>query len=233
MPFLKCDAFVDVEDDYQELEPVRGFIEIEVMDRGGQVIQRGRHEMHSFVNNFLKVLEGEMRAGGGATVSLSVTAIDGTSKTILTEWGGTYAVYGGGTTMALKAPDDDSSYGIVVGSGTTPVNLNSYALASPISHGTGAGQLDYDAVTLEDLGLDTSVSPPVYRLRISRGFKNLSGGDVNINEVGLIARNYWKHRDALQNDVKFLIARDVLPSTYTVPNGGSAVVAVIVEVVMG
>jgi hypothetical protein len=222
-----------------DFEPVRGWIEVEVRDPEGRVVQRGRHEMRSFVNNFLKVLEGCGKASGGAGLTFSgviasatVVGTDGASKTVLVDYY-TDDYYGGGTAIASNAPDNDSSYGIVVGSGTTPVNLNNYALASPISHGTSAGQLDYDTISIEDLGLDTSVSPPVYRFRLIRGFKNLSGVSVNVNEVGLVARSYWKDRGGVDNDVKYLIARDVLPSTYTIPNGGSATVTVTVEVVLG
>jgi hypothetical protein len=216
-----------------EVEPLRGFIEIEVRDREGRVVQRGRHEMHSFVNNLLRALEGFMKSPGGSNTGTTVIGTDGTSKTLYTEDGYSSGQHGGGTPMAAKAPDDDSSYGIVVGSGATPVNLNNYALASPIPHGTSAGQLDYDPVTVEDLGLDTGVSPPVYRLRLIRVFKNLSGGAVNINEVGLMLRSRWY--DSLNNiqDLKYLVARDVLPTTYTVPAGGSASVAITVEVVLG
>jgi hypothetical protein len=224
----------------ENFEPFKGYIEIEVRDLEGKVIQRGKHKMHSFLNNLMKVLEGFVRASGGTALgsygtiaSMSVTGTDGASKTIAIEWYGIDRC--GGTAIALKAPDNDSSYGIVVGSGTTAVNLNSNALASPIAHGTGAGQLDYDTMSIEDLGLDTLVLPPVYRMRLLRGFRNLSGDNVFINEVGIIARNYWKQYFApgAVYDVKFLIAKDVLPTSYVVPNGGSATVAVVVEVVMG
>jgi hypothetical protein len=85
----------------------------------------------------------------------------------------------------------------------------------------------------EDLGLDTGVTPPVYRFRFTRTFSNLSGAAININEVCIIARSQWRDGVGVTNDVKYMIARDVLPSTYTVPNGGSATVAVTVEVVVG
>jgi len=244
LSFPKCEAFVDVgqkEDDYsQELEPVRGFIEIEIRDKSGIVIRKGKHKMHSFVNNLLRILEGWARAVGGAAVtdiglkcSTTVVNVAGSSVTAYIEWYAGSSNYGGGNSMGLLAGDNVDSYGIVVGSGTSPVTLDNYALASKISHGTSAGQLDYDAMAAEELGLDTSVSPPVYRCRFLRGFKNLSGGDIVINEVALIARCYWKDYGAVRNDVTFMIARDVLPSTYTVPAGGSATVAVVVEVVLG
>ena len=228
-----------------DFELVRGWIEVEVRDPEGRTVQKGRHEMRSFVNNFLRVFEGLFKSvglplGSYGTTNATVVKQDGSSATIYTEYynsrtstGGTS---GGGTPMGALAADNVDTYGIVVGSGTSPVNLNTYALSSKIAHGTGSGQLDYDAVTVEALGLDTSVSPPVYRIRILRSFKNLSGGSISIAEVGLIARSYWAYyytTEGVDNDVVYLIARDVLPTTYVVPNGGSATVAIVVEVTLG
>jgi hypothetical protein len=224
-----------------DFELVRGWIEVEVRDPEGRVVQKGKHEMRSFLNNILRILEGFFRATGGValgtfgvSVSTSVVKQDGSSATALVEhYVAASGFVGGGTPMGTMAGDNVDTHGIVVGSGTTPVNLNICALSAKISHGTGSGQLDYDAVTVEALGLDTSVSPPVFRFRIVRGFKNISGGPVSINEVGLLARSLWGYGTTIVNDVIYLIARDVLPTTYTVPNGGSATVAITVEVVLG
>ena len=201
---------------------LRGTLEIMVKDRDGRVVKYGRHEMKSFLNNFLKFLEAFMRSNG--TGSVTITDTGGTSRTVYgTHYGGTYHSQMGGA-----APDNDDSYGIIVGSGTTTVNLNQYALASKIAHGTGSGQLDYNPTSLDDFGVDTSVSPPVYRFRLVRSFANVSGVAVTINEVGIAVRYRY-----VSDDFKFLIARDVLPSSYSVPAGGSATVAVTVEVELG
>jgi len=227
----------------QPLNPMKGFIEIEVRDREGRVIQRGRHEMKSFTNNFLKIIEGFFNAYGNYPLTyagitkVTITTPDGSSKDAWTEYytssSGSPYYYGGGVAIATRAGGSIDSYGIVVGSGATPFNLNNYALATKIAHGTGAGQLNYDPVTVDDLGLDTSVSPPVYRIRLVRGFKNLTSSSITINEVGIIARNYWKIQSGTLNDITFLIARDVLSTSYTVPAGGSATVIVVIEVTMG
>jgi hypothetical protein len=210
---------------------LRSYIEIMVRDRDGRVVRYGRHEMRSLLNNFLMMIEGSLKAGNGSATSLTVTDTGGASKTVYAEW---YTSYGWRfAPFACKAPDNDDSYGIIVGSGTGSVNLNNTALTSKIAHGTGSGQLDYDPVSIDDLGLDISVSPPVYRYRLTRVFKNLSGAALNINEVGIVARNYILEAGTVKVDVKFLIARDVLPTTYTVPNGGSATVAITVEVEVG
>jgi hypothetical protein len=203
---------------------LRGYLEIMVRDRDGRIVKYGRHEMKSFLNNFLKYLEAFLKSDGVGSVSITDTG--GTSRTV-------YVVHVTASAtesqMGGLAPDNNDTYGILVGSGTTTVNLNQYALASKISHGTGSGQLDYDPVSADDYGVDYSVSPPVYRLRLVRVFKNLSGGVVTINEVGLVARYLYNNI----YDYRFLIARDVLPTSYPVPAGGSATVAVIVEVELG
>ena len=206
-----------------DFEPIRGFIEIEVRDSKGNVIQKGKHKMHSFLNNFLKAIEAFAR---GANVTVTNTA--GGSATFA--YAGSRSVTTGGESvvaMNCMAGDNDASFGIVVGTGTTPVTLAQYALASQIPHGTGAGQLDYNASNAEIIGLDTSVSPPVYRFRIIRTFTNSSGGSITINEVGLVA--YHK----VTAIFTFMIARDVLPQPYVIPNGGTCAIAIVVEVVLG
>jgi hypothetical protein len=206
-----------------DFEPIRGFIEIEVRDSKGNVIQKGKHKMRSFLNNFLKTIEAFAR---GANVTVTNTA--GGSSTFA--YAGTRSVSSGMEAviaMNCMAGDNDSSFGIVVGTGTTPVSLVQYALASQIPHGTGTGQLDYNPSSGEILGLDTRVSPPVYRFRILRTFTNSSGGSITINEVGLIAY----HR--VSAIFTFMIARDVLPQPYVVPNGGTCTIALLIEVVLG
>jgi hypothetical protein len=225
-----------------EDEPLRGFIEIVVVDRHGKTVAKGRHEMRSFLNNYLRAMRGLMGAPAstgllsyGAISSVTVTNTAGSSVDIWLEWYVSTDNRGGGTPVGVNAADNDDSYGIIVGSGTTvPSSLDQfYNLESKIAHGTGSGQLDYGPHTFYDLGLDTGVTPPVYRYRLVRTFTNLSGAGININEVGIVARNYWKSMGAVAKDVKYLIARDVLSSTYTVPNGGTATVAITVEVEVG
>jgi hypothetical protein len=216
-----------MEDMYDPLHnPLRGYIEVEVRDREGRIVGRGRHEMRSFLNNLLRILVGFMNSKG-TLVEATLTPVvktDGTTANAKTEVYQTNVPF---EPVACKAPDNADSYGIVVGSSTTSISLENYNLVSKIPHGTGSGQLDYGVVDYTDLGLDTGVSPPVYRFRLLRPFTNLSGGAISINEVGIIARN------ATSTIIDYLIARDVLPSTYTVPNGGTATVAITVEVVVG
>jgi hypothetical protein len=209
---------------------LKGYIEVLVKDADGRIVKYGRHEMHSFLNNFLKFLEAFFKSNGTGTVSMVDTA--GNTQTV-------YGARGDGylrnhSMMGGLAGDNDDSYGLLVGSGTTTIALTQNALASKISHGTSSGQLDYDPVSVDDYGVDTTVSPPVYRFRLTRAFKNLSGAAITINEVAMAVRHrYYDYGTGIIYDYRFLIARDVLPSSYTVPAGGSATVAVTVEVELG
>jgi len=219
---------------------VLGDIEIKI-EKDGKVLQYGKHPMKSLVANFIRLLYGLMLAPGGTALGTSGTTIasapsitkpDGTTFNAYTEWYGTSAYYGGGTPMGCFAPDNDSSYGIVVGNGTNAVVINDYKLASQITHGTSAGQLDYNVSTIS-YSVDTSVSPAVFNITLSRTFTNSSGGNVNINEVGIMARSYWKdYSNGVLQDVKYLISRDLLPTTYTVPNGATANVIITIKVVL-
>lgn len=214
---------------------VKGWIEIEVRDREGRIISSGRQEMRSFVNNLLRLLYGYMATSGGdggAPTSTSIVNTAGTSTTIyIKKFDGTGNA-GGGCPACSSAPDNDDSYGIVVGSSSTALSLTQYNVQAKISHGSGSGQLDYGSHSFAE-ALDTGVSPPVYKLRIVRPFTNMSGGSVTIREVGMIVRSYWKTYNGVAQDTKYMIGRDVLTTEYTVPNGGVATVCVTLEVSLG
>jgi len=194
-----------------------GEIEIIITDRDGRVIQNGKHEMRSFTHNFARALNGCARSTVDNPAVFTVQRPDGSSCS------GAPGYY----CLSLCAPDNNDSYGIVVGSGTKPVVISDYNLASKISHGTGSGQLDYNPTTVDDLVIDTSVSPPVAIIRMRRTFTNLSGANVTINEVGLIAALHTG------GSLYYLAARDVLPQTYTVPPNATATVIVTMKVVLG
>jgi hypothetical protein len=189
-----------------------------IIEKDGKVVYKDISK--SFVQNFAKLFGAMFSATAtGTAVSTTVTGKDSAPKTVYTEWYCGNTKNGGGTPMAANAPDNDDSFGIVVGSGTTPVSTSDYNLASQISHGTSSGQLDYDAHSF--VSSYASVSSYV---EISRVFVNKSGADVVVREVGLVCRNYWKDYLALRVDQKILMARDVLPTPITVKNLGSLTV---------
>jgi len=225
----------EVEDPSDPYEPFKGWIDIEVRDGEGRVVQKGRHKMHSFNNNFLAVLLTMLSSiGNNNKTTGSVTGDSGSSATIYGEFW-YYSGYSntGGTPIALNASAGTDSFGILVGSGTGAFSLTQYSLASKISNGTSAGQMSYGVTSITDLGVNTSVSPPVYQIQIVRAFTNQTSSTITINEVGLEAKNYWKSDAGTVANVTFLIARDVLSTSYSVPPNGSATVAITIGVTVG
>jgi hypothetical protein len=196
-----------------------------IIERDGRIVYRGLSK--SFIQNFAKILyailgsPGNIPLGSGGVISsASVLKPDGSSADV---WGERYdtniATKAGGVALATYAADNDDSYGIIVGSSSQSVSPTDYNLISKIPHGTGAGQLDYEAHSV----VSSYTSSSSY-VEISRIFLNKSGGDVVVREVGLLGRNYWKDTAAVRNDVKFLIARDVLPTPITVKNLGNLLI---------
>jgi len=156
-------------------------------------------ESKSFVIQFLQLLNICFQ-----DLEKTVKDTGGTSRTV------NAPTYGGREFLMVGAPAGNDAYGIQVGTGTTsPTNLD-YALESKIAHGTGAGQLQYQAVSVAD---PTEVAGNV-DLVISRVFLNASGAKITVNEVGLVSYGY-----AYPSYCYFLIARDLL--TFDILDGES------------
>jgi hypothetical protein len=194
-----------------------------IVESDGKEVFRG--ESRSFLQNFCKIFYAMLASpasysAGAIVSSVTVTDTGGSSKTAYAEsYACSSCYYGGGVPAAMGAPDNDDSFGIVVGSGSASVSPTDYSLASKISHGAGSGMLDYDAHLTA-----TSFTSTSSYIELARTFVNRSSDNVVVREVGIMARNYWKDDRGVRNDVKFLIARDVLPSPVTVKPLGILVV---------
>jgi len=189
-------------------KPIKLEYEIEVRDREGRLLRREKRESKSWVMNFIKMLYALMRVAWGDV------------GTTLTDYTGTSVNYpSGGTSqyaMKLEAGSGDDDWGIQVGSGDTPVSSSDYKLDSLISHGTGAGQLQYGACSVgspyEEAGY--------LKMKIERTFTNGSGGSITVKEIGLMA---------VVPGTYALIARDVLSTPTTIPDGGTQTVRYIIS----
>jgi hypothetical protein len=113
----------------------------------------------------------------------------------------------------MKGSVGDDTVGIQVGTSSTSVTSTDYRLPGKISHGTGSGQLYYG-----EHSVTYSYGSAYGFVELSRVFTNLSGADIVVREVGLVARNYWKDSSGVAADAKILIARDVLEVPVTVPD---------------
>jgi len=113
----------------------------------------------------------------------------------------------------------ESDQGIVVGTGTNSVAKDDYCLQTQINHGTGSGELQYDA-QIVNAYITPNLSSGYLEINISRSFTNSSGASITINEVGIITKKY-NH---------FLIARDIISGGHVVLNNSSCVVKYLIKV---
>jgi len=177
---------------------MRTYVRAVVKDRNGQVIKdTGWKRTNTLTKNFYAFLNAAAR-----DTNTSCIRLDGTTGTIQAPGEGAQSF------MRMRHGEGWDDRGLVVGTGTTSPTRDDYKLESPITHGTGIGQLYYGASDVY-YGSD--------HIEVRRSFGNNSGGDITINEVGLIARYY----DVDAAEVRgALIARSLF--TITIPDGGSA-----------
>ncbi len=192
------------------------FIELEVFDKDGRLIQRHKQRSHSWVrnayNHIFSQLAGKNASDGtfGAG-KLSIKDYLGVIKsgakpiTIKDDWNCDVA----GGASPLLATDDFS--GILVGSGTNAESFEDYELQTKIGDGVGAGQISYVNSELHSISYtDTTLMDTLIRY-----FNNNTGEDRNINEVGLFFNGFVNGAQ-----VRWLHSRDKLASTVTVPDTG-------------
>jgi len=101
--------------------------------------------------------------------------------------------------------------GIIVGTGNTAVASTDYFLQTYILNGVTSGKLEYCGNSFTA----PVVSAPSASFTMNRIFRNSSGGDITIKEIGISSAsecigNTW---------YSFLIVRDVLGVPVTMANG--------------
>ena len=121
-------------------------------------------------------------------------------------------------TFNANALTGDSTFGLVIGTGSVAPTITDYVLGAQILHGIGVGQMQYGNVAF---GLPAS-DPTTSSFTITRDFANASGGLITVNEIGL----YVKADEALavspfsiSNQRLFMTIRDVIGGGIAVPNG--------------
>lgn len=124
--------------------------------------------------------------------------------------------------MTNRWDADNDRDGLIVGTGSTPPTVTDWDLESLISHGSSAGQLDYGP-TQSTLNIDTGNNKAVWTWE--RVFNNNSGGDITINEVGLVLSS----QGSFSNSIPMLGFRGVFGSPPTIVAGTSRTVKVIFD----
>lgn len=183
------------------------FVSVQVWDRDGNVVQSLREPSRSLVKPFLAILLAQMIATAGSNPNLSGTHNDtgGTARTLHGAIGTNQLAYG-----AVGAVNDDT-LGIVIGTGTTAVDITDTALATKIAEGTGSGQMTHQAQTYDG---DITISDPDATFETNRDFNNNSGAQITVAETGVYCL-----AQAAGSARKFCMVRDV-PTSVDVPDGG-------------
>lgn len=212
---------------------LKAMVGVEVYSGGARILEE-ELESKSFLRNFGRILAailsstgGEPLGASGPQTSTTVSDTTGTSQTVWACWYAGSNDRGGGTSMGMKSSEADDAYGIVVGSSSSPVTPANYALGSKIIHGTGVNKLLYGSHAVA-----TSYTSSKSSVEINRSFTNSSGVTVTVREVGLIARSYWRDSGGVRQDIKYMVARDVLPVPVDVPNLATLVVRYRVELTL-
>jgi hypothetical protein len=143
--------------------------------------------------------------------------------------GGLYQKYTNGTTSnddytalslstGWQGVANNSTYGLVIGIGTTAETFNDYALANQCTHGTGANQFSHGAGNISGVW---NGSTKKWTSTITRSFLNSSGSTITVAETGIQIYR--------ASGTYILYNRDVLSSAVDVPNGDTITVTYTIE----
>lgn len=178
---------------------------IQVYDKEGNLIEdTGLQESHSWMQNILGFL-GSILSDRDQAYTL--TDYQGNGRTIPTK---IYWDDDNRRLMSIVGGTLDYR-GIVVGSGNLAEDYTQYNLETRITDGSGAGELEYGSNAWEV----PEVTGGNVDFRLSRSYQNNSGGNVTIQEMGIFFYTSYSY--------PILVARDVLSSSVTIPDGGIAI----------
>jgi len=188
-------------------------IEYEVRDSQGKMIRKGIVECKSWTYRLLEIVASFLYKAGVKTGTAYYCY--GSNATLLTDTGGgkrrlLRSAYK--TAKGAEAGVGDDSAGIVVGTNPTPFDPSQYNLLAKIPNGTGAGQLQYGAVTIEN--------PSETLFRVIRTFSNSSGSPITVYEIGLIVET----ADVCNSNIclcTLLLDRTVVEAGIEVPDGST------------
>ena len=165
---------------------------------------------HSWVRNFHNWLYC-VAAGfipSGSTFGAGYLSLKDTGGTVRNLLAASYS-------YVVAGPVNDSNYGIVTGRGASAESYESYALATPITHGNGANQLSHRAGSAIAPGYTAGTL--TWLSSFSRLFDNYSGSTITVTETGIVCR--------ANNTINYyLLCRDLLASSIDVLNSGTLTV---------
>ena len=173
-------------------------LDFTVTDKNGKITSQGSMKSESYVKQFLQLLYVAM--SGLVSQLISIQDIGNVTRTPIRD----------PNIFLTNGNSGDTTFGIVVGTDTTPVTITDYALVAPVAHGTGSGQVQYGGVAYGAPSADSTTS----QLTITRNFANTSGALITVNEIAL----YCKAADG-NTLFYFMIIRDIISGGIDIPDG--------------
>lgn len=210
-----------------KIPTLEAFLGMEVRDGHGRIIHQHKQRSHSWVRNAyneLMSIVGAINASdgvfGGGYINFKDTA--GTLRSPsnpIPRWDVSVESAGQGYLGAAGADD----LGIVVGSGLNAESFEDYALQTKILNGTTAGKMSY--IASDPAVKSYNAGTKIYTVTYIRYFNNNSGGDVSVNETGIISN--------IQplNGYRCMLTRDKLGATIVVPNTGQLKVTYTIQLI--
>jgi hypothetical protein len=202
------------------------FLEIEVKLTSGEVCSHYKQRSHSWVRNAYNLMMTQLGAINASDVTFGAG--------LMSEKKVDSGILGMANQMVLDQPlnvetdptgyrsaSGNAGYGIVVGSSIQAESFENSILITPIANGVGAGQLSYNLAEVPVKSYD--VPSLTYSVAHVRYINNNSGGNVLVNEVALIARGV--------SYGPFLMSRDHLLATVTIPSTGQLKVTYTISLV--
>jgi len=210
---------------------VETFWEVEVLDQNGKVVQRFRQRSHSWVRNAYNLIFATLAGKdlSDNTFGAGKLNLKDTSNVVRYGTANTCCYYFNSSDAAgwgYRGVAGSHAYGILVGRGTNPEDFESYYLHVAIANGTGAGQLSY--VQSEPHVITWIAGTLTLKNDLVRYFNNNSGADIDVTEVALVRHEYMPRSST---DAYYMMARDLLASTVTVPNTGQLKVTYTIQLV--
>jgi len=205
---------IKTEDKYLEFEKLSrilqipvplAYIGVEVKDKDGNITECYQDRSHSWNRNFYNILY----CFACYMASTDTSTFGAGHLNIKRYTGGISNINNFSPEQILTAGIGNDDEGILIGTGNTAEDFEGYGLAAKIIHGTGAGQMSYQA---SPAGVPTYTSgTKTWDTVFERIFNNNSGGSIVVAEAALCAQGY---------SVEVMLSRDILSSAVTVADAG-------------
>jgi hypothetical protein len=199
------------------LAPPKVFLDLNVFNPDGEHVLEYKRLSKTWNRNAYNILAmnimGCAGSTGGTTFGAGKMPCKDTAGTVRQD---TYAIGGVYQTAAsfYYNTGANANFGILVGTGTGAEDFEGYVIGTKINHGTGSGQLSYQAQAAPTSSYDAGTK--VFTLVHRRSFDNGSGNTIAVSETSLVFFLYFA---GSLGQAYFTMSRDLLASAVNVTNG--------------